>query len=472
MTLPGKHIGAAVVLLVVAGCAPTRLGTQADRSAPPSGGGGLYVFFHEPAPPSIAFEVSEAAAIREDGGSAPLRIAEPPRRGRPGPPERLWLSGSVPPGAYIGLRLSFSSASRVTPEGSTTLEVPSGPVDLPFPVTVAHDAAVVLTAELRATTEPGGAARFNPEFVLAPPGRVTTGLLGVATVKGWQAATLFDKRTGRITSIIPVGRAPAGLAIDPERVRAYVTVSGDDAVAVLDLVEARVRERVELRSGDAPRDAVLSLDGRMLIVANSGSDTISFVDTAAAVETERLAVGSQPVDLVITRDGRRVFVVAERGSAVTVVDVTSRAVVGTIATDTAPVQARLGGRADELLYVAHEWSPNLLVADTSSLATLRRIFVGNGARALEVERQTGRIFLARRGTGRIEIFDPFSLLPIDEIPVRGDVTYLALEREGNALGVVLGEAREVDLVGVVGRKVLTRTALGPDPAALGFLEAR
>jgi hypothetical protein len=50
--------------------------------------------------------------------------------------------------------------------------------------------------------------------------------------------------------------------------------------------------------------------------------------------------------------------------------------------------------------------------------------------------------------------------------------YLALEREANALGVVLADAREVALVGVVGRQVLARTSLGPDPAAVGFLEAR
>jgi YVTN family beta-propeller protein len=216
----------------------------------------------------------------------------------------------------------------------------------------------------------------------------------------------------------------------------------------------------------------LTPDGRTLIVANSGSDTVSFVDTAAAVETDRLAVGSKPVSLVITRDGRRAFVVAERDSAVTVVDVTSRSNAGSIATDTAPVQARLGGRAEELLYVAHAWSPHLVVADTASLATLRRIYVGNGARALAVDQKTGRLFLARRGTGKVEIFDPASPLPIDEIGVSGDVAYLALEREGNALGVLLTDAREVDIVGVVGRKTLARTSLGPDPAAVGFLEAR
>jgi YVTN family beta-propeller protein len=399
-------------------------------------------------------------------------LAEPFHQGRVSPAERLWLSGAVPPGAYKGLRLSFSSASRTTPGGASPLAVPDVPVDVPFPFTVTADRSVVLIAELRSGASGGAASSFEPEISLAPPERVTTGVLGLATVRGWQSVVFFDKRTGRISSVLPVGRAPARFAVDPERLRAYVALTGEDAIAVLDLVEERVRERVELRAGDAPADAVLTPDGRTLLVANSGSDTVSFVDTGAAVETDRLAVGSNPVGLAITRDGRRAFAVAERDSAVTVIDVTSRSIAGSIATDTAPVQARLGGRADELLYVAHAWSPHLLVIDSSSLATLRRVYVGNGARALALDRQTGRLYLARRGTGLVEIFDPASLLPIDEIRVPGDVADLALEREGNALGVLLAEARQVDMVGVVGRKTLTRTSLGPDPAAVGFLESR
>lgn len=471
MALRGKQIGAAAALIVAASCSLARLGRSSDLPGATLSGSALYVFLREPAAP-IVFEVSEAQAIRADGTVAPLRLPAPMPPGHTPLVERLWLSGSVPPGAYVGVRVSFASAARTTPAGPTALSVSAAPIDVACPFTVTHDGAVVLVAELRSKVPSTEDPRFVPDFALAPPDRVTTGLLGLATVRGWQAVVFFDKRTGRVSSVLPVGREPAGIAIDPERLRAYVAVSGDDAVAVVDLVEGRVRERVELRAGDAPADAVLTPDGRTLIVANAGSDTVSFVDTAAAIESDRLAVGSNPVSLVITKDGRRAFVVAERDSAVTVVDVTSRSIVGSIATETAPVQARLGGRTDELLFVAHAWSPNLVVADTSSLATLRRIYVGNGARALAVDPKTGRLFLARRGTGKIEIFDPASLLPIDEIDVPGEVVYLALEREGNALGVLLNEASEVDIVGVVGRKTLARTTLGPDPAAVGFLEAR
>ena len=73
--------------------------------------------------------------------------------------------------------------------------------------------------------------------------------------------------------------------------------------------------------------------------------------------------------------------------------------------------------------------------------------------------------------GRIEIFDPFSLLPVDEIPVPGEVAWMSVEAEGNGLGILLRDPPEARIVGLVGGNTMVRTPLGPDPAALRFVQA-
>jgi YVTN family beta-propeller protein len=294
----------------------------------------------------------------------------------------------------------------------------------------------------------------------------------LASVDAWRSVAAFDKRSGALAAVLPVGRAPAGLAFDVARGRAYVAVSGDDEVAVLDLLEERTRERILLRAGDVPRDLALTPDGSSLLVANSGSDTVSFVDPIGATETDRLVVGGRPVSLVVARDGQRAYVVGERSSSVTVVDIPSRSIAGSIATESGPILARLGGRRDEFLYVAHASSPYLTVADTTSLAAIRRVYVGDRARALAVDPRSGRIFLARRGTGRIEVFDPSSLLPIDEIEVAGEIADLAIESEANGLGVLLEAPPEARIVPIAGHGVALRTPLGGGPAVLRFPGSR
>jgi YVTN family beta-propeller protein len=332
--------------------------------------------------------------------------------------------------------------------------------------------AVVLVATPRSvdSEDPGGAVRL--EFTAGPPQKIASGLLGVVTVEGWGAAALFDKRTGQLAAVIPVGEGPAGLALDAARLRAYVAVSGGDAVAVLDLLEQRVRDRVRLRAGDAPRDVAVTPDGRVLLVANSGSDTVSFVDAHSSVELERIAVAGRPVSILMDPTGRRALVVAERARSVVALNVVTRTLVGSMQTESGPFLARFGGRSGETVLVAHADSPYVTVADAATLAEVGRVYVGIGARSLEVDRRSGKIFVARSRTRRIEVFDGVSLLPVEEIPVPGEVAWLAVEREGNALGVLLTEPPEARILSLFGSGALARVPLGASPWALRFLEAR
>jgi YVTN family beta-propeller protein len=243
-------------------------------------------------------------------------------------------------------------------------------------------------------------------------------------------------------------------------------------VASLDLLEGRALERVPLRAGDQPRDVVLTPDGRTLVVANPGSDTVSFVDPVSSIEIERLPVAGRPHSLLMELDGRRVFVLAERASSMTVLSTASRAAVGSVPVESGPVRARLLGRNGERILVAHAESPYVLVIDARTLAVQQRVYVGQGARALEVDPRSSRIYLARARTGRVEVFDPASFLPLEEIAVPGEVMWLSVESEGNALGILIQDPPEVRLVGLVGGGLVARAPLGPGPWALRFVQGR
>ena len=71
--------------------------------------------------------------------------------------------------------------------------------------------------------------------------------------------------------------------------------------------------------------------------------------------------------------------------------------------------------------------------------------MGTGGTALKVDSRTDLIYLARRGTGEIAIYDPFSFLPIDSYRTGGDAAYLTIDGEGNNLCAVLpGRTRVAD----------------------------
>jgi YVTN family beta-propeller protein len=194
------------------------------------------------------------------------------------------------------------------------------------------------------------------------------------------------------------------------------------------------------------------------------------VDPISTIELERVPVPGRPSSLLMDPDGRRVFVLSERSSVITVLAVATRSPAGSITVDSGPLRARFSGRNAERILVAHSESPYLTILDARLLTVLQRVYVGPRARALEVDPRSGRIYLARARSGRVEVFDPTSLLPVAEIPVSGEVAWMWIEPEGNNLGILMKDPTEARIVGLVGHQTVARTALGPDPVALRFVQ--
>ena len=121
----------------------------------------------------------------------------------------------------------------------------------------------------------------------------------------------------------------ADLAISPDGHRAYVTSSGTNRVAVVDVDrllrivrEASPHERehvlpnhlgkptefviTHVPVGDSPRGLTVAPDGRSVYVANALDDSISVIDTAKHVVTGRIDLGG-PKEITKARLGERVF---------------------------------------------------------------------------------------------------------------------------------------------------------------------
>jgi len=118
---------------------------------------------------------------------------------------------------------------------------------------------------------------------------------------------------------------PFGLAIAPDKSRAYLSASGSDEVAILDLQKLIAAARApggeklvndlsasaryvlaRIPVGRNPRNIVLSPDGGKLYVANRLDDTISIVDTAAGQIMGTIALGGSKV-ITPQRHGEQLF---------------------------------------------------------------------------------------------------------------------------------------------------------------------
>jgi YVTN family beta-propeller protein len=283
--------------------------------------------------------------------------------------------------------------------------------------------------------------------------------------------TVFDKHARRVVAVLPTGSDPTGLTIDERLGRAYVALSGDDRIDVLDLLSGSRLGAIRLRPGDRPRELALAPDGRILLVASPGANAVSFVDVGSGSEIGRAPTGLDPASIVLDRAGRRAYVTNRDSSSITVLDVATRGVVATVATDAEPVRARLD-RAERRLYVAHARSPYLSSLSLPDLAPSRRIFVGGGVGALEVDPRTDLVYVGRLDEDRLQVFDPLSLMPIRYVELPGPASYAVIDEVESALFVLVPRLRSVVTADLVSGRITSTLEIGRDAYQLAIAGAR
>jgi DNA-binding beta-propeller fold protein YncE len=156
----------------------------------------------------------------------------------------------------------------VSPDGSRLL----------VPLELSDAAAIVDTKSGTVRYVDTGSYPFGAAIL--PDGR--TGLVSNQGGTGAATVSVIDLAAAAKVKDVDVGphlAHPATIALDRAGARAYVPLSNDDAVAVIDTKKMELERTLSTRRdeglGTAPVDAAVSFDGARLLVAESAADEIS-----------------------------------------------------------------------------------------------------------------------------------------------------------------------------------------------------
>ena len=114
------------------------------------------------------------------------------------------------------------------------------------------------------------------------------------------------------TYIRGVGVSPRHLVLSPDDETLYVTLSGEGAVAAVDLNSGHVIRRV--RTGHAPRSMDISTDGTALYVVNYKSDTMSKIRTRDLTILQELDTTPKPIGITYDPFNEEVWVSTYTGT--------------------------------------------------------------------------------------------------------------------------------------------------------------
>ncbi|WP_033050988.1 YVTN family beta-propeller repeat protein, partial [Pseudomonas sp. Ant30-3] len=132
---------------------------------------------------------------------------------------------------------------------------------------------------------------------------------------------------------VQVGKGPAQVGFTPDGRLVLVSLSEENAVAVIDPATRQVIRKVAV--GRVPIQLYVTPDSRTLLVANQGTPKkpgkiVSLIDLESFKVAKTVETGAGAHGVVVDRDGRYAYITNTYVNSVSVLDVKERKVVKTV----------------------------------------------------------------------------------------------------------------------------------------------
>ncbi len=377
---------------------------------------------------SIHLSLSAVSAISQDGASVPLMM-KTSELSAESVGQELLAKGSIPEGSYKGLVLIIEKAWQSAGTGEPErLLVSSEPVFVP----VSFDLDRRETRVLDLTFYQQGTIHqdygFVPSFFANKPASPILTNTSFASSPSSGRIFVFDRRSFKVTGAVFAGEGASGLALDTRRNRLYVALRAQDKVAVIDVTSGSIIADLSLQFGDRPEHLALTSDGLTLLCVNTGSDSVSFVDPISMVEISRTQVEDGPKSVRIDNADGRAFVCSQHADSITVLDIQQQIPVASIPVRHGSLRGAFNQDGSRY-YAIHRNSPFLSVVDSTKLAVIDEVLINSGASDILYDSHSDLIYIGWGDASVIDVYSPFSQLPVNFISVPNGVLDMAIDTQ-------------------------------------------
>jgi YVTN family beta-propeller protein len=390
----------------------------------------------------------------------------------PGDTITLTASGCTPTPSTYGWAGS-GLAGNSTTQNAITVTLPASVTAGPYPYSVTPmnaDGAGAVAKTIVNVAVPGYTGPFayiaHQLNAFPAPGTVS----------------VVDTKTNLVTKSVPVGVYPVGVAVNPAGTRVYVTNAGNFTVSV---INAASNEVVPVNDPDNPGKTVsyiykgvglapwgiaVNPSGTSVYVANSGSDSVSVIDTASNTVTSIVSVGKTPYGVAVNPTGSRVYVTNYQGNNVSVIDAVTNKLDDKL-TNPVPVGRNPYGIAVDpagtRVYVANEGDNTVSVIDVATNSVIKTVKVGTSPRGVAVNPAGTQVYVVNNGDRTVSVIDP-ATYTVTTLSNMGSLpNFIAFNPEGTLAYVTNYQTGDVSLIDAAAANAAAAVPVGAAPYSFG-----
>lgn len=233
-------------------------------------------------------------------------------------------------------------------------------------------------------------------------------------------AYLLDTSTGKKLGTFHVGAVPQGVAISPDGRWGLAVGATDGTVTVIN-----IRTHKELKTvavGKGPHNAVFTADSSKAYVTLQGGGAVAVLDTPSFNKVDEFPVPGLkgPHNLDLSADGKTLWIRGFVGQ-VAAIDLPTHKVLAVI-----PVglgHAGITVAPDGYVFTGAIADHIVDVIDPSTYKVIKRIDVGQGPHGVRASTNGRWVYAGVTGTNKVAVIDAHSLKVVKQIPLKGELPF-------------------------------------------------
>ncbi|PTB19741.1 hypothetical protein C9I57_15095 [Trinickia symbiotica] len=284
--------------------------------------------------------------------------------------------------------------------------------------------------------------------------------------------SLVNEATHQVIGTIPTGKEPHHLMATPDNKLLIVADSVSNDLMFLDPKTGKVQNRLE--GIEDPYQLGFSPDGNWFVTTGLRLDRLDVYHrdprTNALTLAKRLPLATMPSHMAFSNDSRTVFVTLQISGEVAAVDLPTQTVLWKMHVGKTPAGLWMTP-ADKYLLVGMTGEDDVAVVDWRHQTVVKRIHTGAGAHNFRSLDDGRHVAVTNRVASTISILDEDTLTNV------GDITGLLpgpddmeLSADKRYLWVTFRFAKHVGIIDLTTKKLVQTIAVGRSPHGIYFFD--